>query len=414
MSKKKLSLFEGYGIEIEYAIVDSKTLNIKPLSDELIYSVAHEYRNEVISGNIIWSNELMLHLIELKTNGPTKNLKHTADHFHREVKKINDILSWYDAKLMPTACHPWMIPKNDSLLWPHDDDEIYKTYDNIFDCHGHGWSNLQSVHLNLPFSNDEEFARLHAAIRLILPILPALCASSPIIEGKITGYVDTRLKYYLENRKRIASITGKLIPEAIFSPQEYKKTILEQMYKDISIYDKSGLIQFEWLNSRGAIPRFDRNSIEIRVIDSQECPIMDIAILEVIIALLKILVDEKWISFEKQKTFHEDNLYTIFYDSIKLGLAATISNEKYLSVFNFQEKFASLKTLWQHILSALNQKRYLTNKNTITLINKIITQGNLADRILAFLKHKTNKDDLHRTYETLSQHLKENRPFFHE
>ena len=36
--------------------------------------------------------------------------------------------------------------------------------------------------LNLPFSSDEEFGRLHAAIRLLLPLLPALAASSPLVE----------------------------------------------------------------------------------------------------------------------------------------------------------------------------------------------------------------------------------------
>ena len=30
----------------------------------------------------------------------------------------------------------------------------------------------QSTHLNLPFYDDEEFAKLHAAVRMILPILP--------------------------------------------------------------------------------------------------------------------------------------------------------------------------------------------------------------------------------------------------
>ena len=50
---------------------------------------------------------------------------------------------------------------------------MYEAYDRIFDCRGHGWANLQAVHLNLPFSGDEEFGRLHAAIRLVLPIMPA-------------------------------------------------------------------------------------------------------------------------------------------------------------------------------------------------------------------------------------------------
>ena len=50
--------------------------------------------------------------------------------------------------------------------------------------------------MNLPFADDEEFGRLHAAIRIVLPILPALSASSPIADGRPTGMLDTRLDVY--------------------------------------------------------------------------------------------------------------------------------------------------------------------------------------------------------------------------
>ena len=88
---------------------------------------------------------------------------------------------------MPTAAHPFMDPMKETKIWPHENNEVYAIYNKIFDCRGHGWSNLQSTHLNLPFYDDEEFAKLHAAVRLVLPILPALCASSPILDGKLTG-----------------------------------------------------------------------------------------------------------------------------------------------------------------------------------------------------------------------------------
>jgi len=130
---------------------------------------------------------------------------------------MNTILETRNAMLMPTAAHPFMDPLTETKLWPHDSNDVYEVYNKIFDCRGHGWSNLQSSHLNLPFYDDEEFAKLHAAVRLVLPLLPALCASSPIFEGKITGLLDTRLSYYKTNQSKIPSITGKVIPEAIFS-----------------------------------------------------------------------------------------------------------------------------------------------------------------------------------------------------
>ncbi len=120
-----------------------------------------------------------------------------------------------NAKLLPGAMHPWMDPYKETKLWLHDSKEIYDTYDRIFNCQGHGWSNLQSMHINLPFADDREFKLLHSAIRTILPILPAMSASSPIVDGEITGLMDTRLEVYRRNAERIPSITGLIVPEAV-------------------------------------------------------------------------------------------------------------------------------------------------------------------------------------------------------
>src|SRR5690606_7705226 len=113
------------------------------------------------------------------------------------------ILAPMGAMLMPTAMHPWFDPATETRLWPHEYSPVYETYNRIFGCQGHGWSNLQSMHVNLPFANDEEFARLHAAIRLALPILPALAASSPLVEGRVTGLADSRLDFYRFNSRRL-------------------------------------------------------------------------------------------------------------------------------------------------------------------------------------------------------------------
>ena len=123
---------------------------------------------------------------------------------------------------MPTAMHPWMDP-SDVELWPHGTRVIYDTFDRIFSCKGHGWANLQSLQINLPFAGDEEFARLHAAIRFLLPILPGLAASSPIIDGERNGVLDNRLVVYRSNCARIPSVTGDVVPEPMGSIGEYQE-----------------------------------------------------------------------------------------------------------------------------------------------------------------------------------------------
>jgi len=47
-----------------------------------------------------------------------------------------------------------MDPNREMVIWPHDYSVVYEAFNRIFDCRGHGWANLQAVHLNLPFADD--------------------------------------------------------------------------------------------------------------------------------------------------------------------------------------------------------------------------------------------------------------------
>ena len=58
-----------------------------------------------------------------------------------------------------------------------------------------------------------------------------------------------------------------------------------------------------WVNSRGATARFDRGTIEIRLLDIQECPAADLAIITLIIQVLKWLVSEEGIKLHDQMEF---------------------------------------------------------------------------------------------------------------
>ena len=66
------------------------------------------------------------------------------------------------------------------------------------------------------------------------------------------------------------------------------------MFADIAPYDPAGVLQHEFLNSRGAIARFDRSAIEIRVLDVQECPQADTAIAALMAAVLEKPCRERW------------------------------------------------------------------------------------------------------------------------
>ncbi len=404
-----LHLFEGYGIELEYMIVDRISLDVLPVSDKVLARVAHEFTNEADMGRLAWSNEIVLHVIELKTNGPVQSFEDLPELFRQDIGHINTILEPTGGLLMPTGMHPWMDPRTKTKLWPHENEIIYTSYDRIFGTGGHGWSNLQSMHLNLPFQGDEEFVRLHAAIRLVLPLLPALAASTPIVGGSATPLKDNRLEAYRHNQEKIPSITGLIIPEAVRSIDEYRSLILEPMYRDIAPYDPGGVLQHEWLNSRGAIPRFERNTIEIRVIDVQECPLADIAVASFVSSVVKSLVAEKWSGLEDQMAIPTEDLSDIFLGTVRLAEGYEVDGHAYAPLFGIQPGMQrpAAGTVWKHLLEScmdLSSWEY-------PVLETMLSHGSLSTRILKQLGSGFSKNGLKALYGKLCRSLSRNELF---
>ncbi len=400
-------LFEVYGIELEYMLVDVATMKVKPVVDKLLTKKNGTLSSDVENGKIEWSNELVAHVVELKTNGPTANLDTLDDLFAENVGEINDLLKEFNAKLLPTAAHPLMDPETEMQLWQHNYSKIYALYNRIFDCRGHGWSNVQSMHINLPFLGDAEFEKLHAAVRILLPVIPGLSASSPIFEGKLTGFKDARMHVYKTNQKEIPEMTGKVIPEQIFSKKDYYSGIFEPINKAIKPHDTENILDHHFLNSRGAIARFDRGAIEIRVIDLQECPKADVAIAVLIIEALKLLVSEELVSLEDQKNWHENALFEIFNDVIVDAEATIIQNAAFADIFDLQPE-SSVKDLWSRIYSLVKENISEKHQNSIEFLLK---NGSLSTRILKTLGENPSKAEITKVYEELGNCLQENRFF---
>jgi carboxylate-amine ligase len=404
---KKYHLFEVYGIELEYMLVYNNTFKAAPIVDELLSAKAGEQASDVENGAIAWSNELVAHVVELKTNGPSDNLDALSDLFHKNVLEINAILKPLQAHLLPTAAHPLLNPLRDTELWKHSYSEVYELYNRIFNCKGHGWSNVQSTHINLPFYDDKEFEKLHAAIRVILPLIPGLCASSPILEGKNTGFKDARLEYYKTNQKEIPELTGLVIPERVFTKVDYYATIFEPIKKAIKPHNTNNILDHHFLNSRGAIARFDRNAIEIRLVDIQESPKADMAICVLIIEVLKLLVNKKLAPIQQQKKWLKQELFNVLNPIIKDAENYHISNLDYLNLFLIHET-VSVKNLWKHLYGLAKDQIHETHHESI---ETILNEGTLATRILNAVGTDFTEAKIKNVYSRLADCLQKNTVF---
>ncbi len=399
-----LHLFDAYGIELEYMIVDASTLDVRPIADELLRAIAggDAYEMEVSVGDLAWSNELALHVAELKLDGPAPSLAGLGAAFQEQIARADELLAVMGARLLPGGMHPWMNPHTELRLWPHDDDRIYRTFDRIFDCRGHGWANLQSMHINLPFSGDDEMGRLHAAIRAVLPILPALAASSPIADGRISGSLDTRLAVYRANAARVPSVSGDVVPEPVYTRADYEQTILSRVYADLAPLDPEGVLRHEWVNARGAITRFDRDAIEIRVLDTQECPRADVAVAGAVTSVVRALTAEPPPGI---RVLDQRRLVHLFGEASASGERAIIDDAGYLSLFGFPEPWATVGELWRHLVNTVvaGDPLYAEWEQPLALI---LGRGPLARRILHASGASPSRERLAAVYGRLADCLR--------
>lgn len=410
---RTLRAFEGCGIEIEYALVDSTTLDVAPVADVVLQraSGARQPVNDYARGRFGWSNELVLHVIELKNLEPAADFAVLAQGFQDEIAFMNRALQPHAARLMSSGMHPWMNPQRETRLWPHDHAQVYAAYDRIFGCRSHGWANLQATHINLPYAGDDEFARLHAILRVVIAVLPALTAASPYIEGYAAGVLDQRMEAYRRNADAVPEMNGVIIPETIATPADYERRILQPLYRAIAPHDPQRLMQHDWLNARGVIPRFERSALEIRVMDTQECPYMDVAYAAIVVDLAQSLWEREFAHAAPDTELPTRVLSEIFLRCMAEGDKARIESAEFLRCFGVRRRECLAAALWEKIAERLDREGAARVSVWRRGIEFALARGPLARRLLRAVGPRPSADALHELYGALCAALERGEPF---
>jgi len=150
------------------------------------------------------------------------------------------------------------------------------------------------------------------------------------------------------------------------------------MYDDIAPHDPDEVLHDEYLNARGAIARFGRGSIEIRVIDIQECPAADLAVLQAAAALIRALVEEHWCSLAVQQSVPVEPLAELFNVAVTNAEETNLSHPVLLQVYGFPSEPITLRRLWNQIDNRLQPDM---EPEVRAAFNHILEHGPLARRI---------------------------------
>jgi len=277
--KKNTSLI---GTEHEYSINDA-SFNPLPVSDKIIQSVCGRVEGEILFGDVKMGKELQKHVLEFVPRLPSDNLAKLEADLFRGITKFSHIFR-DQYVLLGLGMHP-TLTLDKTGVWDHDEGEYYEVYDRLFNIRQHGWLNIQALQINLSYANDRELITMYNRIRTLLPYLIAITASSPMVEGRLTGVADNRLIYYRVNQKEIPLICNRIIPEKIRTVADYR-AMQEEVFSDLRSRGADILCE-EWVNSSGLIIRFSRKCLEIKALDEQECIHSDMAVCAFVRSLLR-------------------------------------------------------------------------------------------------------------------------------
>jgi gamma-glutamyl:cysteine ligase YbdK (ATP-grasp superfamily) len=371
-----------------------------PISDKIIKATCARIVNFIEMPQFTFGKELQLHVMEIKANMPFHSPCEFEETMQKAVQTLSGIVQKHGANLLGTGMHP-LLKLGDTGVWPHYHSKIYQQFGKIFNLNQHGWLNIQSFHLNLPYQKQGDAIQMHNYLANLCAYLPAIAASSPIFEGKSGPDVDNRLHFYKLNQKEVPSITGDVIPEYATSLSQYKRDVIGGYSEDLAgAGAEKVILGREWVNSRGLIFRFDRKALEIRVMDEQECIKSDVALACFVRAALRGMMAQKTELLPHEVLVGDYNVI------VHGGLEAEVRNLMGKTAREICQRYLKLAEQY----ADADEKRYLG------IVKRRIKEGNLSEVIGKKVQARAGKTDyqeaVRTVYSSLIKCLSDNEPIF--
>ena len=367
---------EVLGPEHELSLVDDE-LKALPIADKIIKDYCGKMMNFVELPYFTFGKEMQLHVMEIKANVPFRSPVDDEVTMQKAVVTLSGLVEKFHAHLLGTGMHP-LLKLGDTGVWPHRHKKIYDEYGKVFNLKQHGWLNIQSFHLNLPYQKEADGVLLHNLLTNLCPYLPAISASSPIFEGAFGANVDNRLAFYKVNQAEVPSVSGDVVPEYVSSFKTYHDGVIGKYSRDLKDAGAGESILFkEWVNSRGVIFRFDRSALEVRVMDEQECIKSDVALSCFVRAALRGLL------YSEPTLLPHEVLVNDFNSVLSKGLDAPVQNPY----------GPTARSVCKHLFDVAWSNASDEEKKFLPLVKKRIEEGNLSDVIRRAVERRAQCTD---------------------
>jgi glutamate---cysteine ligase / carboxylate-amine ligase len=232
------------GVEEEFSILDSQTLELAPRFEELR---AASQRDELLCDSV--TGELISSEIEI-ISGVGGDLHDALARQRERRKRLFALVAAHGATLGATGTHPWADYREQPII----DTEHYRRVEEGLKYVA--WrNNTFSLHVHFGVRDIDRAVRVCDRLRPVLPLLLAISANSPYLDGRDSGLHSARTQSFTKSFPRCG------VPDAFGGWRAYRE------YIDFLLRTNS-IVEFTqvWWSVR---PHFSFGTVEVRICDAQ-------------------------------------------------------------------------------------------------------------------------------------------------
>jgi carboxylate-amine ligase len=232
------------GLEEEFALLDPATLDLVPRFDELRNAAqADRVLAESISGELISSE------IEIRS-GRAEDLAGAISEQHDRRRRLFALAAEHDTALGATGTHPWADYREQRII----ETEHYRRVEDGLKYVA--WrNNTFSLHVHVGVRGADRAVLVCDRLRPVLPLLLAISANSPFLDGRDSGLHTARTQIFTKSFPRCG------VPDAYGGWAAFAE------YIDFLVATRS-IVEYTqvWWSIR---PHFAFGTVEVRICDAQ-------------------------------------------------------------------------------------------------------------------------------------------------
>ncbi len=232
------------GLEEEFAILDPHTLELIPGFERLRAAAATD---EVLSESVC--GELISSEVEI-VSGVGADVHDAFARQRERRRRLFALAAAQGVALGATGTHPWADYRRQPII----DTEHYRRVEQGLKYVA--WrNNTFSMHVHVGVRDIDRAVRVCDRLRPVLPLLLAVSANSPYLDGQDTGLHSARTQSFTKSFPRCG------VPDAFGGWQAYREYI-ELLVRTRSIVEFTQV----WWSVR---PHFRFGTVEVRICDAQ-------------------------------------------------------------------------------------------------------------------------------------------------